>query len=70
MRAHVCIQTNMAAKSRPFEIVDNKKSKVKVWKHFGFLKDGNDVDNTRVACRPCFVILKYSGNTTNLIDHM
>ena len=70
MRAHVCIQINMAAKSRPFEIVHNKKGKAKVWKHFRFLKDGNDVDNTRVACRLCFVILKYSGNTTDLIDHM
>ena len=31
MRAHVCIQTNMAAKSRPFEIVDNKKVQAKAW---------------------------------------
>ena len=44
-----------------------------VWNHFGFLKENDGpVDKTRVACKLCPVktILKYSGNTTNLTDHL
>ncbi|XP_068756392.1 E3 SUMO-protein ligase ZBED1-like [Montipora capricornis] len=41
-----------------FEIVPNKKVKSSVWNHFGFLKENDGpVD-------------KYSGNTTNLTDHL
>ena len=56
-----------------FEIVPNKRAKSSVWNHFGFLKENDGpVDKTRVACKLCPVktILKYSGNTTNLIDHL
>ena len=56
-----------------FEIVPNKKAKSSVWNHFGFLKENDGpVDKTRVACKLCPVktILKYSGNTTNLTDHL
>ena len=63
---------NMACEES-FEIVPNKKAKSSVWNHFGFLKENDGpVDKTRVACKLCPVktILKYSGNTTNLIDHL
>ncbi|KAK2557046.1 E3 SUMO-protein ligase ZBED1 [Acropora cervicornis] len=56
-----------------FEIVPNKKAKSSVWNHFGFLKENDGpVNKTRVACKLCPVktILKYSGNTTNLTDHL
>ena len=54
-----------------FEIVPNMKAKSSVWNHFRFLKENDGpVDKTRVACKlcPAKMILKYSGNTTNLTD--
>ena len=63
---------NMACEES-FEIVPNKKAKSSVWNHFGFLKENDgSVNKTRVACTLCPVktILKYSGNTTNLTDHL
>ena len=54
-----------------FETVKNNKGKSFIWKHFGFVKEHDSgVDNKRVACRLCHSILKYSGNTTNLMDHI
>lgn len=55
-----------------FVIEPNKKGKAAVWKHFGFIKEKEDsaIDNTRVGCRLCMTMLKYSGNTMNLMDHM
>ena len=54
-----------------FEIVTNKKGKSSIWNYFGFVKEhDSEVDNKRVACRLCHSILKYSGNTTNLMDHL
>ena len=54
-----------------FEMVKNVHGKAGVRKHFGFvkLKEGDVIDRKRVACRLCHVTLKYSSNTTNLIDH-
>ena len=63
---------NMACEES-FEIVPNKKAKSSIWNHFGFLKENDgSVNKTRVACKLCPVktILKYSGNTTNLTDHL
>ncbi|XP_069106896.1 E3 SUMO-protein ligase ZBED1-like [Argopecten irradians] len=50
--------------------VDNKKAKSAVWVNFGFVQNGTETDKTRVGCRLCRAILKYSGNTTNLTDHI
>ena len=61
----------MAAKCEPeFEIVQNKAAKSSVWTHYGFVKMNDDVDKRKVACRQCNFVLKYSGNTTNLTDHL
>ena len=61
----------MAAKREPeFEIVQNKAAKSSVWTHYGFVKINDDVDKRKVACRQCNFVLKYSGNTTNLTDHL
>lgn len=56
-----------------FKIVRNKNAKSAVWQHFGFIKDtssNNEVDKKKVGCMICFATLKYSGNTTNLTDHL
>lgn len=53
------------------KIVPNKKVKASIiWQHLGFVKKNRLVDKTRVACKLCpdRMILKYSGNTTNLTD--
>ena len=62
--------TTMAECSANFEIVENKKAKSTVWQHFGFVKEKDEVSKNRIACRHCKMILKYSGNTSNLNDHM
>lgn len=53
------------------KIVPNKKIKASIWQHFGFVKENRLVEKTRVACKLCpgRMILKYSGNTTNLTDY-
>ena len=58
--------------SHSFEIIKNTKGKANVWAHFGFVKENDDdiVDKTSVACKICRLVLKYSGNTTNLNDHI
>ena len=53
-----------------FTIVKNTAGKSAVWSHFGFVKQNDELDKTKVACRICFSIFKYSGNTTNLTDHL
>ena len=58
-----------------FEIVPNKKRKASMWKYFRFVKENDGpVEQTRVACKLqlCLgrMVLKYSGNTTNLTDHV
>ena len=62
----------MSGMTGEFEIVNNKNAKAAVWKHFGFvkLKGSHEVDRKKVACRVCLTTLKFSGNTTNLIDHV
>ena len=66
-----CVR-NMTDRSKSYKIVPNKKGKASIWQHFGFVKENNLVDKTRVACKlwPDQVILKYNGNTTNLTDHV
>ncbi|KAL2079766.1 hypothetical protein ACEWY4_025510 [Coilia grayii] len=45
--------------------------KADVWNHFGFRKLGNGtVDKSKVVCRICKAEVKYSGNTTNLRNHL
>lgn len=56
-----------------FVIINNTRGKASVWAHFGFVKKNDDpglVEKNRVACKLCRIVLKYSGNTTNLTDHM
>ena len=53
-----------------FEIVPNKTGKAAIWAHFGFVKEGDNVDKKKVACKICNFVLKHSGNTTNLSDHL
>ena len=70
---HAFFQKLNMACEQSFEIVPNKKAKSSVWNHFGFLKENDGpVDKTKVACKLCptKTILKYSGNTTNLTDHL
>ena len=70
---HAFFQKLNMACEQSFEIVPNKKAKSSVWNHFGFLKENDGpVDKTKVACKLCPMktILKYSGNTTNLTDHL
>ena len=60
------VQTNMAtSSSHSFEIIKNTKGKANGWEHFGFVKENDDniVDKTRVACKICRLVLKYSGNS-------
>ena len=66
------VQTNMATSSSDsFEITKNTKGKANVWAHFGFVKESDDdIDKTRVPCKICRLVLKYSDNTTNLNDHI
>ena len=62
----------MAESGTKFDLVENRKAKSHIWRHFGFIKTATctDADKTRVGCRLCMSILKYSGNTTNLTDHI
>lgn len=53
-----------------FTIVPNKAAKSSVWAHFGFVKRNGELDKKKVACRLCYSEFKYSGNTTNLTDHL
>ena len=52
-------------------IVSNKKSKIIVWRHFGYVRqeDGKIKEKT-VICRLCKWEIPYSGNTTNLCAHL
>ena len=47
-------------------------AKSAVWKYFGFLADDNGaiIDRTRAVCRICRFAIRFSGNTTNLGNHM
>ena len=61
----------MVAKCEPdFTIVQNKAAKSSVWTYYGFVKMNDDIYKRIVACRQCNCVLKYSGNTTNLTDHL
>ena len=43
----------------------------KVWKHFGFLKDGDKVNRTKTICIICKVVKPYKGgNTSNMGAHL
>ena len=43
-----------------------------VWNHFGFYQAANkvDVDKRYAICRICYAQIKYSGNTTNMSNHL
>ncbi|MEW8546527.1 MAG: hAT transposon family protein [Candidatus Thiodiazotropha sp.] len=50
-------------------------AKSPVWKHFGFYAfEENDgpvtLDKTKAICRYCLTTIKYTGNTTNLQNHV
>lgn len=53
------------------DIVENtEKTRSKVWKHFGFVKNGDKVDKTKTVCKHCFQKLPYQGQTTNMTSHL
>ena len=47
-------------------------AKSAVWKYFGFLADDSGViiERNRAVCRVCRCAIRFSGNTTNLGNHM
>ena len=49
-----------------------KRAKSPLWLHFGFVKDesGKMKDPKHVSCKLCGKDVAYSGNTTNLKQHM
>lgn len=46
--------------------------KASVWKHFGFYdqENGKGIDKTYSICKACKAKIKYSGNTTNMRQHL
>ena len=46
--------------------------KADVWKHFGFksYKDKDELDKTNAVCKLCRRDVPYTGNTTNLRNHI
>ncbi|KAL2079757.1 hypothetical protein ACEWY4_011180 [Coilia grayii] len=46
--------------------------KADVWQHFGFksYEDREELDKTKAICKLCQIEVKYSGNTTNLRNHL
>ena len=59
-----------SATASSIEIVDNPKGKAVAWNYYGFVKSEGKVDKARFACKLCRIILKYSGNTSNLTDYI
>jgi len=59
-----------SANASSIEIVDNPKGKAVAWNYYGFVKSDGKVDNAKIACKLCRIILKYSGITSNLTDHI
>ena len=57
-------------KCRLLHHLDNPKGKSAIWKYYGFVKSCETIDKTKIACKLCRTTLKYSGNTTNLTDHI
>ena len=53
-------------------LVTPKGTKSILWKHFGFQVDdkGEYLDKKAVRCRLCERSIAYSGNTTNLRQHL
>ncbi|XP_034050992.1 zinc finger BED domain-containing protein 1-like [Thalassophryne amazonica] len=46
--------------------------KADVWQYFGFKRyeDKDELDRTKAVCKLCQIEVKYSGNTTNLRNHL
>ena len=46
--------------------------KADVWQNFGFRRyeDKDELDRTKAVCKLCQTEVKYSGNTTNLRNHL
>ena len=72
----ICFDNTITRKmSSSIEIVDNPKGKAVAWNYYGFFKsdgkfDKGKVDKAKIACKLCRIILKYSGITSNLTDHI
>ena len=63
----------MSVNGGEFEkLVAKLNCKGKVWKHFSFPADahGEIMDKKKIICRLCKVIIRYSGNTSNLTYHL
>jgi hypothetical protein len=54
------------------QLVDKRKAKSDVWKHFGFLANAHGVitDKKKIICWLCKVAIAYSGHTSNLTYHL
>lgn len=61
---------NSAASSESKKIYDVPNAKSEVWKHFGFRKKGESLDKTVAICKTCETEMKYTGNTTNMANHI
>ena len=59
---------NMAQERGDFEIVMNRKAKSIIWEQCDFAKD--KVYKTKIACRHCQIVLKYTGNISNFSDYL
>lgn len=56
----------------PYNIVPPPKAKSRCWKYFGFkaTPSGEIIDKKRMICRLCRSEFSYSGNTSNLSQHL
>ena len=57
---------NTAKEGGDFEIVMNMKAKSEIWQHCEFVKVKDKVSKTKIACRHCQILFKYSGNIVTL----
>ena len=61
---------NMAEERGEFEIVVSVKAKSKIWQHYKFVKEKDEVSKTEITCRHCQIELQYSGNISNFSDNL
>ena len=60
----------MAEERGYFEIVMNMKAKLESWQQCEFVKVRDEVSKTKIPCRHCQIVLKYSKNIFNFSDHL
>ena len=65
----------MAEQLKNKEIIDydgpQRTNTSKVWKHFGFVKEGEIISRTTTTCKICKAVKPYKGgNTSNMAAHL